>query len=165
MYEQNRQYDPPIGSIRCPDPANLAGGINLYTYAPNPLNWIDPLGLCATGKGKGRGWLNHARIWHDQRADAIFGAGKGKTVRTSLGNRFYDKEYKGRDIEFKSDNFSNGPRSKESLDRMNRQIDKDALGKEAGTANPHWHFEHDPTKADEMKPILDKLKENNIPWT
>ncbi|MDU4155194.1 MAG: hypothetical protein E7H83_27130 [Enterobacteriaceae bacterium] len=23
----------------------LAGGINLYQYAPNPLSWTDPLGL------------------------------------------------------------------------------------------------------------------------
>ncbi|EJJ6948119.1 hypothetical protein NJJ93_001007, partial [Salmonella enterica] len=23
----------------------LAGGLNLYQYAPNPLSWIDPLGL------------------------------------------------------------------------------------------------------------------------
>ncbi|WP_256137184.1 hypothetical protein [Escherichia coli] len=23
----------------------LNGGINLYAYAPNPLGWIDPLGL------------------------------------------------------------------------------------------------------------------------
>ncbi|MEX2951074.1 hypothetical protein AB4K01_07670 [Serratia fonticola] len=23
----------------------LAGGINLYQYAPNPLGWVDPLGL------------------------------------------------------------------------------------------------------------------------
>lgn len=26
----------------------LAGGINLYQYAPNPINWIDPLGLANT---------------------------------------------------------------------------------------------------------------------
>nr|WP_323662061.1 hypothetical protein [Pectobacterium parmentieri] len=25
----------------------LAGGINLYQYAPNPLGWVDPLGLSA----------------------------------------------------------------------------------------------------------------------
>ncbi|EOP1130205.1 hypothetical protein ACGGQL_005387, partial [Escherichia coli] len=24
----------------------MAGGLNLYQYAPNPLSYIDPLGLC-----------------------------------------------------------------------------------------------------------------------
>ncbi|MCT2387954.1 hypothetical protein NYP82_15305 [Erwinia pyrifoliae] len=27
----------------------LAGGMNLYAYAPNPLSWIDPLGLSKCG--------------------------------------------------------------------------------------------------------------------
>jgi uncharacterized protein RhaS with RHS repeats len=27
------------------DPIGLAGGWNLYQYAPNPLGWIDPFGL------------------------------------------------------------------------------------------------------------------------
>ncbi|EGI4189026.1 hypothetical protein MWQ35_003667 [Escherichia coli] len=27
---------------RCVDPIELAGGLNLYQYAPNPLSWIDP---------------------------------------------------------------------------------------------------------------------------
>ncbi|HGG4254189.1 TPA: RHS repeat-associated core domain-containing protein, partial [Salmonella enterica subsp. salamae serovar 42:z29:-] len=40
-----RYYDPECGRFTQPDPANLAGGINLYQYAPNPLAWIDPLGL------------------------------------------------------------------------------------------------------------------------
>nr|WP_240155428.1 RHS repeat-associated core domain-containing protein [Pantoea multigeneris] len=29
----------------CPDPIGLAGGLNLYAYAPDPVNWADPLGL------------------------------------------------------------------------------------------------------------------------
>lgn len=29
------------------------GGINLYSYAPNPLGWVDPLGLECVGKGSG----------------------------------------------------------------------------------------------------------------
>ena len=33
------------------DPISLAGGINLYQYAPNPIDWVDPFGLA---KGKNR---------------------------------------------------------------------------------------------------------------
>ena len=26
----------------------LAGGLNVYQYAPNPIRWVDPLGLSST---------------------------------------------------------------------------------------------------------------------
>lgn len=42
-----RYYDPDIGRFTQPDPLGLLGGTNLYRYAPNPLTWIDPLGLSA----------------------------------------------------------------------------------------------------------------------
>ncbi|HGH4621861.1 TPA: RHS repeat-associated core domain-containing protein [Enterobacter cloacae] len=35
------------------DPIGLNGGWNLYQYAPNPLRWIDPLGLCKTESNAG----------------------------------------------------------------------------------------------------------------
>ena len=40
-----RFYDPDVGRFTTPDPIGLAGGINLYKYAPNPISWIDPWGL------------------------------------------------------------------------------------------------------------------------
>nr|WP_219999523.1 RHS repeat-associated core domain-containing protein [Snodgrassella alvi] len=46
-YNTFRYYDPDIGRFTMPDPIGLAGGYNLYRYAPNPLMWIDPWGLSA----------------------------------------------------------------------------------------------------------------------
>ncbi len=43
-YNTFRFYDPDIGRFTTPDPIGLAGGINLYQYAPNPLGWVDPWG-------------------------------------------------------------------------------------------------------------------------
>ena len=54
-YNTFRYYDPDIGRFTQPDPIGLLGGFNLYQYAPNPLSWIDPLGLkCDTASGKNR---------------------------------------------------------------------------------------------------------------
>ncbi|MEC9822949.1 RHS repeat-associated core domain-containing protein, partial [Escherichia marmotae] len=44
-YNLHRYYDPDVGRFIVTDPIGLAGGLNLYAYAPNPLGWIDPLGL------------------------------------------------------------------------------------------------------------------------
>ncbi|MFR0672557.1 RHS repeat-associated core domain-containing protein [Enterobacterales bacterium AW_CKDN230030176-1A_HGKHYDSX7] len=44
-YNGFRCYDAVIGRYVCQDPIGTEGGVNLYRYAPNPLAWIDPLGL------------------------------------------------------------------------------------------------------------------------
>ncbi|MBB2334024.1 RHS repeat protein, partial [Escherichia sp. 93.0816] len=44
-YHRFRYYDCETWQYRCVDPIGLRGGLNLYAYAPNPLSWIDPLGL------------------------------------------------------------------------------------------------------------------------
>ncbi|SCZ71171.1 RHS repeat-associated core domain-containing protein, partial [Photorhabdus luminescens] len=46
-----RYYAPEIGRFITPDPLGLAGGLNLYQYAPNPMTWIDPLGLMMLYRG------------------------------------------------------------------------------------------------------------------
>ncbi len=43
-YSTFRYYDADIGRFISPDPIGLWGGINLHSYAPNPLSWIDPWG-------------------------------------------------------------------------------------------------------------------------
>ncbi|MBY3718729.1 RHS repeat domain-containing protein [Escherichia coli] len=48
-YNTFRYYAPDMGRFLTPDPIGLAGGLNLYAYAPNPLGWIDPLGLNSLG--------------------------------------------------------------------------------------------------------------------
>lgn len=52
-YNRYRYFHPVMGRFTCPDPLGFAAGLNLYGYAPNPVNWVDPLGLAfATGSGQ-----------------------------------------------------------------------------------------------------------------
>lgn len=44
-YDCFRHYASGCGAFISQDPIGLAGGINLYQYAANPLAWVDPLGL------------------------------------------------------------------------------------------------------------------------
>ena len=44
-YNLFRYYAPECGRFISQDPISIRGGLNLYRYAPNPLIWIDPLGL------------------------------------------------------------------------------------------------------------------------
>ena len=44
---------PTNGKVHCSGPYRLSGGLILYTYAPNPLGYIDLLGLTETSLVKG----------------------------------------------------------------------------------------------------------------
>ena len=44
-YNRYRYYSPYVGRFISKDPIGLLGGHNVYAYAPNPVEWIDPLGL------------------------------------------------------------------------------------------------------------------------
>jgi len=48
-YNRHRYYDPEIGRFISRDPIGLMGGINTHNYAPNSIQWVDPLGLWAAG--------------------------------------------------------------------------------------------------------------------
>ncbi|MDP9939108.1 RHS repeat-associated protein [Pseudomonas sp. 3400] len=51
-YNTFRFYDPDIGRFISPDPIGLAGGINLFQYAPEPFGWVDPWGWAPTPLNK-----------------------------------------------------------------------------------------------------------------
>ena len=52
-YNRYRYYHQVLGRFTCPDPLGFAAGINLYRYAPNPVNWVDPFGLAFASPGVG----------------------------------------------------------------------------------------------------------------
>ena len=47
-YNRFRYYDSDVGMFISRDPIGLLGGDNVFAYAPNPVEWIDPLGLNKT---------------------------------------------------------------------------------------------------------------------
>lgn len=56
-YNRHRYYSPYVGRYISKDPLGLLGGYNVYSYAHNPIIFIDPLGLVnwtAIAKGCGR---------------------------------------------------------------------------------------------------------------
>ena len=44
-FNRFRDYDPATGRYLTPDPLGLKGGLNSYRYTPNPVDYVDPLGL------------------------------------------------------------------------------------------------------------------------
>ena len=44
-YNRFRYYDSDVGMFISRDPIGLLGGDNVFAYAPNPTQWIDPYGL------------------------------------------------------------------------------------------------------------------------
>jgi RHS repeat-associated protein len=60
-YNFQRYYDPQLGRFIHQDPIGLAGGENLYRYAPNPVNWVDPWGL-TSGEGSNGSSVKTTRV-------------------------------------------------------------------------------------------------------
>jgi RHS repeat-associated protein len=58
-YYRNRYYSPQLGRFISQDPLGLGGGTNFYAYVGgDPVNFIDPLGLCFLGKDLAQQYLN-----------------------------------------------------------------------------------------------------------
>jgi RHS repeat-associated protein len=84
-YNTFRYYDPDTGRFLCQDPIGLAGGINLYQYAPNAIDWVDPWGWAAAKnlpqlKGK-----SVPQIEQD-----LTNGGFSRTKNTSTGNQTWE---------------------------------------------------------------------------
>jgi RHS repeat-associated protein len=76
-YNTFRFFDPDVGRFTTTDPIGLAGGSNLYKYAPNPIGWIDPLGLTC-GAPVHHIASNKSNIWSNGFRDLFRKYGMGK---------------------------------------------------------------------------------------
>ncbi len=61
-YNTFRYYDPAVGRFTTQDPIGLAGGENLYRYAPNALGWIDPWGWGCWSTARKNFWKNEIKV-------------------------------------------------------------------------------------------------------
>ncbi|KEY58177.1 RHS repeat-associated core domain-containing protein [Serratia sp. DD3] len=75
-YNRYRYYDPQTAAFISQDPIGLAGGLNLYAYVPNPLTWIDPLGLSSCA-------VTRAAEHRSNFGGKPGGIGKGRNIATS----------------------------------------------------------------------------------
>ncbi|ELQ5983771.1 RHS domain-containing protein [Cronobacter sakazakii] len=66
-YNLFRYYDPDCGRFTQHDPIGLAGGINLYQFAPNALGWLDPWGLSCKTVDEGPVLGPHGSLKNDPR--------------------------------------------------------------------------------------------------
>ena len=89
-YNRFRYYDPEVGRFIHQDPIGLLGGFNLYQYAPNPFDWIDPAGLAGWNYGNMPsidGFQKHHIIpqaIYDRYSDILGKAGLGKHDRRNI---------------------------------------------------------------------------------
>lgn len=91
-YNRYRYYDSHAGRFISHDPIGLLGGLNLHQYAPNPIGWLDTLGLtrCASNPAtvdkdqKGRRRDAQGRFAKDPGWPANFGFAPGKDSIVTL---------------------------------------------------------------------------------
>jgi len=76
-YNTFRFYDPDVGRFTTPDPIGLAGGINLYRYAPNAVGWVDPWGWSCV------------RVRHYTNRKGLEGIKESGVIKARDNNRVY----------------------------------------------------------------------------
>lgn len=93
-YNTFRFYDPDIGRFISPDPIGLAGGINLGSYSPNPITWIDPWGwscrLDYVGRTPGKGSKTGLAVIDRMRSEGrVRGYGANMQFKSSTDGKWY----------------------------------------------------------------------------
>ncbi|WP_336220172.1 RHS repeat-associated core domain-containing protein [Citrobacter amalonaticus] len=95
-YNRHRYYDPAKGRYITQDPIGLRGGVNLYSYVPNPLQYIDPLGLEKLNVIVNNNGIGHVGIQRGSGENAFLYDPGGSFVTTSgpsgSGNLFVGTE-------------------------------------------------------------------------
>ncbi|WP_335953231.1 RHS repeat-associated core domain-containing protein [Acinetobacter higginsii] len=71
-YNRYRYYSPYVGRFISKDPIGLLGGNNNYAYAPNPVEWVDPLGLTRRGRHGNLRKVKNGGQSHHLNQDAAF---------------------------------------------------------------------------------------------
>ncbi len=63
LYMRARYYNPFICRFPNPDPLGFGGGLNFYAYANgNPVSYLDPFGLCASGENSTSTWIQLGNV-------------------------------------------------------------------------------------------------------
>jgi RHS repeat-associated protein len=146
-YNTFRYYDPGCGRFISPDPINLLGGLNLYQYAPNAANWIDPWGLsCGPTKFHKRTTKEIARLRHNfeksggARARFLKGLARKPNAEKMWGAKAVQQMKKGKlpdgmVVHHKKPIFRGGNNRKSNLELMDK-ADHAARSKDL-----HWYQE------------------------
>lgn len=122
-YNRFRYYEPETGMYLVSDPLGLLGGEQTYRYVPNPLGYIDPLGLAKTS-------VPAEKISLSDKARDLFRQGKVREaldvhyedlVRRKLGG--ISQEIAGREYDVVTDKIiAQVKRTYSSIDNRNRLI-------------------------------------------
>ncbi|HFO7274846.1 TPA: RHS repeat-associated core domain-containing protein, partial [Escherichia coli] len=115
-YNLHRYYDPDVGRFMVTDPIGLRGGLNLYAYAPNPLGWIDPLGLSCGKIGKAE--YKNVQRTEDYTARLL----KNRPDFRYVSN-YLTSKYKARLIVVKTDIYGNKYRFFDGVDTNGNRIE------------------------------------------
>ncbi len=125
-YNLFRYYDPQVGRFIVQDPIGLNGGWNLYQYAPNPLGWIDPLGL-STRPNNG-----NYNIFHDYSLDPKYRYSSDGVQFNRANTDFINKMNS--DLSFRRDMLGRHPALGEWLNNPNKASSPPGLT---------WHHHED----------------------